>query len=193
VATASAALLAPAGWHGSDALERQNDFCNACHLGAGTPLHQGIRDDFDAAPARTLAAAHALAGVQARHEDPAFRCIDCHGGVGFLGKARVKLLAAKDALVWLTGRFEEPDHMAWPLLDADCRQCHDDFADSSEPGPGGVVPFHALPVHNAVLEVDCVECHNSHDAGGEVDYDFLHPQHVRHQCARCHTRFEEGT
>ena len=43
-----------------------------------------------------LAAAHAAAGNQGRPADPGFRCIDCHGGVGLPGRARVKALAAMD-------------------------------------------------------------------------------------------------
>ena len=46
-------------------------------------------------------------------------CIDCHGGVGRVGRSKVKLLAARDALVWLVGDFDEPDHMEYPLGEAD--------------------------------------------------------------------------
>src|SRR5262245_65629532 len=87
-----AALL---GWWISDRLEQRNDFCNSCHLEPDLPLHQGIRRDFDQEPARSLAGAHGAALVKTR-EDGAFRCIDCHGGVGPVGRARVKALAAKD-------------------------------------------------------------------------------------------------
>ncbi len=93
-----------------DAVERQNDFCNACHLpDGGGPLHIDIRHDFDARPPHNLAGLHALRVREADAPPDPMRCIDCHGGVGLVGQARVKMLAARDALVWLSGDFEEPD------------------------------------------------------------------------------------
>jgi len=181
------AAIGAGGWFGTDRLEQDNDFCNACHLDgwtSGTPLHEEHRADFDGRPARSLAAAHAAAGNDARAADPAFRCIDCHGGVGLHGRARVKLLAAKDAFFWLVGDFDEPEGMAWPLLEEDCRQCHSVFA--SKAAPFEDPAFHDLAVHNAELGVDCVECHQSH--GQQVDPErwFLDTALVREQCARCH-------
>ena len=52
------------GWTVTDELERQNDFCNACHIegesGESTPLHIAIRHGFDSRPPETLAAAHSM-------------------------------------------------------------------------------------------------------------------------------------
>ncbi len=193
---ALAAIALPAGWWASDVLERDNDFCNACHLdglaatlrGEGVPLHIDIRHDFDGQPPASLAGLHGGARVEGRPSDPAFRCIDCHGGVGPAGRARVKLLAAKDAFWFVVGHFEEPDGMRWPLLDDDCRQCHDAFREKGD-GLGGPA-FHDLAVHNNRLGVGCVECHASHDTGGNPDAWFLHAAPVRRQCVRCHPEFE---
>lgn len=181
-------LSGPAGWMVSDAVERRNDFCNVCHLpDGGGPLHLSIRTDFDARPPVNLAGLHARE-IRADREpaDPA-RCIDCHGGVGLVGRARVKLLAARDAAVWLTGDFDEPDHMATPLLDADCLQCHPVFDET----PSGLPRprFHELEVHNRELGVDCVSCHLSHEPG-DADFYFLDLAHVRARCADCHTEFQ---
>ena len=126
----AAVVLAPAGWVVSDRLEQNNDFCNACHLEPGRPLHDRIRGDFDARPPANLAAAHAHAGNRDR-DDGAFRCIDCHGGVGLVGRARVKALAAKDAFWYAAGRFEEPDSMRWP------QQVHGDAVFDGQPQRGG--------------------------------------------------------
>ena len=41
-------MMAPLGWWVTDRLEADNDFCNACHLEPGLPLHEQIRRDFDA-------------------------------------------------------------------------------------------------------------------------------------------------
>ena len=180
---------APLGWLVTDRLERDNDFCNACHLAPDRPLHLAIRRGFDARPPATLAAAHAAAGVRGR-SDPAFRCIDCHGGASLAGRARVKTLAGLDAFWYVTGRFEEPEGMDWPLRDEDCAKCHARFDDT--PAPSWQTPrFHQLPVHNVDLAVRCVECHRVHAAGGDADSHFLHADLVRGQCARCHTEFQE--
>lgn len=195
-----------AGWFGSDAVEANNDFCNACHLPNGDILHGAIREGFDAAPPRTLAGFHNAEGFRGRGDAPAdsapdrvsttreraFRCIDCHGGVGFVGRARVKALAAKDALVWLGGDFEEPDHMKYPLGEADCRQCHPAFRPAVDE-QDAALRFHALAVHNADLGVDCVECHTVHDGGDDAQMFFMDPLLVRAQCGRCHSQFQEGT
>jgi len=188
VAAAAGVLAASGGWVITDRLEQNNDFCNACHLEAGVPLHREVRRDFDASPPRSLAAAHAIAGNRERGD--AFRCIDCHGGVSWIGRLRVKTLAAKDAFWWVVGDFEEPHGMRWPLWDEDCSQCHASF-DSGEVEAWQSPRFHQQPVHNTDLGVDCVECHVSHERELAVAAHFLDADRVRAECARCHPEFEE--
>jgi nitrate/TMAO reductase-like tetraheme cytochrome c subunit len=182
---AAVVLVISVGWFGSDSLEQDNDFCNACHLEPGLPLHIDIREDFDARPVESLVGAHAA--VMRPVGEP-FLCIDCHGGVGLLGRARVKVLAGKDAFWWAVGHFEEPTRMRWPLWDADCRQCHPNFREGTD-ATSANPQFHALGVHNVELGVSCVECHLSHETGGDEDLYHLHPVRVRAQCARCHAEF----
>ncbi len=185
--TALGAISAPAGWLVTDRLEQDNDFCVSCHLDADTALHESNHADLDTRPPEALAPAHAAAG----HRDGrAFRCIDCHGGAGFVGRARVKLLSAKDAFWYVVGRFEEPEGMHWPLWDEDCVKCHDTF-DPPAREPWEPPAFHGLPVHNNVLGVACVTCHAAHERGGLADQFFLHPEPVRAACAGCHPEFEE--
>ncbi len=182
------AVLAPLGWVASDALERNNDFCNACHLDRNVPLHIDIRRDFDGRPPRTLASRHAQQTVSLRPDDPEMRCIECHGGVGLVGRSRIKLLAARDAVVWLVGLGREPDGMRHPLLDADCLQCHERFEVRRD--PYGPPPFHATALHNSQLGTGCVTCHTAHDSDGRSDFYFLRPERVRERCAYCHSEFE---
>lgn len=173
----------PAGWVISDRLEADNEFCVSCHLDEARPLHGELKRVFDAWPATNLGAKHAKASLEREH--PMFRCIDCHGGTSWLGRARVKALAMKDALVYLTGRFDEPAHMRFPLWDEDCRKCHATYLGATE-HDAGATPFHALSVHNTELGVGCVECHEVHEAGGTPEAYFLRAEVVRAQCARCH-------
>ena len=142
-------------------------------------------------PPLNLAGVHASARLPAKPAD-SFRCIDCHGGVGLVGRARVKLLAAKDGFWYAVGHFEEPAEMAWPLLDEDCGQCHPHFEASRRLAGEGFAPppFHSLGVHNVALGVACVECHRSHETGGSRELYYLQPTQVRKQCSRCHHEFE---
>ncbi len=188
-AVLAALALAPVGWTVTERLEQQNDFCTSCHLEPGLPLHRDLRRDFDAAPPASLAGVHGGASVEGRG-DPGFRCFDCHGGHSLVGRVRVKALAGLDAFWYVIGHFEEPDGMAWPLWDEDCSKCHDAF-DESEVEPWASPRFHQLPVHNEELGVGCVECHLTHDPGGNRGAYFLHADWVRSQCARCHSEFEE--
>jgi hypothetical protein len=190
-AAAAGVGMGATGWIVTDTLERDNDFCNACHLEPGTPLHEGIRQRFDSSPPLDLAGVHAAAQGRAA-PDGSFRCIDCHGGVGVVGRARVKLLAAKDGFWYAVGQFDEPEEMAWPLLEEDCSQCHASYEKSrpaidAAPGPP---PFHSLGVHNVALGVACVECHSAHQTGGSPELYYLQPARVRVQCARCHGEFD---
>jgi len=187
---AAGVLAAPLGWFGTDALERDNDFCNACHLTPDVPLHQQIRRDFDHQPVVNLVGAHRLAQLPGREDGEPFRCSDCHGGVGFVGKARTKWLAARDAFWFVVGHFDEPTEMAWPLRDEDCRQCHADFLEAAARAGDANPPFHALGVHNVALAATCVDCHLVHDPGGLEELYHLHPAQVRERCADCHTEFE---
>jgi nitrate/TMAO reductase-like tetraheme cytochrome c subunit len=183
------AMLAsvPLGWVVTDRLEQDNDFCNACHLTPERPLHRDIRSAFDAPAPVSLDAVHGSAPVEGR-DDRAFRCIDCHGGHDLRSRAKVKVLAGIDAFWWLTGHFEEPDHMAWPLEDGDCAKCHVSF-DEDEADEWASPRFHQLPVHNVDLGVDCVNCHAVHVGGGNPEGYFLIPDRVRSQCARCHSQY----
>jgi len=183
------ASLGAVGWLVTDHLEQDDDFCNACHVSTGAALHAEIRRDYDARPAASLSARHAAARVSGR-ADGAFRCIDCHGGKSFAGRLRVKALAAKDALVYLSGRFEEPETMRWPLWDEDCSACHASFETAGD--ASGSPGFHELAVHNVDLGVACVECHSAHEPGGNPGAFFLRAAFVRAQCARCHSEFEAG-
>jgi len=189
VAVLGGVVATPLGWSVSDRLERDNDFCNGCHVEPGRPLHLEIRRDFDAEQPRSLAGAHGSAHIWER-DDPSFHCIDCHGGATLAGRARVKALAAIDAFWYVTGRFEEPRHMDWPLRDEDCAKCHKSF-DSDEALAQPSQRFHSVAVHNVDLAVRCVECHRVHEPAGSADTHFLHTDLVRGQCARCHPEFQE--
>lgn len=179
------------GWVVTDRLERRNTFCVSCHLTPETPLHEAKLAGLRARPPETLAAAHGAAGVEASGGEREFRCIDCHGGTGALGRMRVKALSARDAFWYVAGHFEEPERMRFPLWDSDCRPCHGDLGAEGRAAPGEEPAFHDLAVHNHELGVSCVTCHVAHERDGLEGFHFLHPSRVRAQCASCHPEMEE--
>jgi hypothetical protein len=92
-------------------------------------------------------------------------------------------------MLYLTGRFEEPDRMSSPLWDADCSRCHGRFEKKGEGFDGEA--FHDRSVHNVDLGVACVECHTTHDAESRPDLWYLSPDHIRARCAQCHVEYVE--
>ncbi len=181
----------PAGWVTTDVLERENDFCNACHIEGDVPLHIDIRHDMDNRPPRSLAALHAERVPAWRPDDPVMRCFDCHSGTGLVGRTRIKAIAARDLGVWLIGRAEEPTHLSVAIVDRDCTKCHERFVEqaSTRPRPA----FHSLPIHAADLGVDCVQCHPVHEADVDPKFHFLAIARVQAECAHCHSDFENGS
>ena len=188
--TVGLAGLGVVSWTVSDRVERENEFCLGCHLTPDVRLHEAIGRDFEHRPPASLAARHAEVGVADR-EDEGFRCIDCHGGTSWPGRLRVKVLAATDAARYFTGHFDEPERMPWPLWDEDCRKCHKSF-DHAGTAEWDERPFHEGIGHRDNLGVACVDCHRVHDTGVDPDAHFLRASHVRTQCARCHSDFQDG-
>ncbi len=172
-----AVLAGPAGWIVTDRLERNDAFCTRCHLDAETPLHTTKMEDFLATPARNLAAFH-------RTSEEHLLCISCHGGASWLNRARVKTVAARDALFYVLGRFEEPTSMQHPRWDEDCARCHGRYEVRSPDD------FHADDIHNLPdFDFRCVECHRAHTTSGSAELDFLEADVVLPVCAHCHEEF----
>jgi nitrate/TMAO reductase-like tetraheme cytochrome c subunit len=186
---AAATGLGAVAWTATDRLEQSNEFCLGCHLERDVRLHAAIGRDFAGAPPTSLAALHASVSAERRHGEE-FRCADCHGGTSWPGRARVKLLAAQDAFWYFADRFSEPTSMDWPLWDEDCRKCHADF-DTTRSEDELFPRFHELMGHNEALGVGCVECHRAHVTAGDPNRAFLEANHLKTQCARCHSEFRD--
>lgn len=177
-------LLGGIGVVGSDRLERENDFCNACHLPGDTPLHIENREYFDRIIPQNLAGLHGRGWVEER-EDPAFRCIDCHSGSGLLERGRIKLLSARDGLRYVVGGFEEPKGMPFEFSKQTCRRCHSEFRHSAAPG-WTLRAYHGDSAHDGADAPRCVRCHSVHETDGDAFAYFMNRERVDQQCRECH-------
>lgn len=164
----------------TDHLEQDNDFCIACHLSAGKPLHQDKFTTFFRVDEEvtTLAAAHYVG------EKESFKCVDCHNGATVGDKLLIKAQAARDTFAYFLGTFQEPDHMRFALGNRLCLKCH---------ATGGQNPEKKKAFHNASYHTDlplaCYECHTVHPQASP-DTRFLRRQTVRPLCDRCHARLQ---
>lgn len=177
-------ILGGIGVVGSDRLERENDFCNSCHLPGDTPLHLEIRQRFDRVIPRNLAGAHGRGWVEER-EDPAFRCIDCHAGSGLFERGAIKILSARDGLRYLVGAFDEPERMSFELSKETCLRCHPSFRHSAAPG-WMLHAYHGRPAHAGTDVPPCIRCHSVHEADGDAFAYFMSRERVDLQCRECH-------
>jgi len=177
-------VLGGVGWHVSDRYERRNDFCVSCHLPDGTALHLETRHEFERVVPVNLAGVHGRGWVEER-EDSAFRCIDCHAGTGAVERTKIKLLAARDAVRYLVGSFEEPEGMPFDLSPETCLGCHPTFRRSAAPG-WTVQSFHGLPAHDAPGAPRCVTCHVVHQRDGDAFAYFMSRERVDSRCRTCH-------
>ncbi len=174
IAIVVGAVSGSVAWVTTDQLESSNEFCVSCHVDPRTPLHERKMREQMATPPVNLASLH-------YEVDNDFRCIQCHGGASFANRVRVKAVAARDALAYILGRFEEPTSMEYPLWDEDCVQCHATYE------TGRSDDFHAVDLHNLPdFFYRCVDCHQAHPTDGAAQFDFLEPGRVRQACRDCH-------
>ena len=164
----------------TDHLEQDNSFCVACHLSEDQPLHQEKYETFFPieGSVTTLAAAHHGGS------GTTFKCVDCHNGATFTDKLQIKAQAARDAVAYLLGDFEEPDRMRFSLGNRLCLACH--FTEG-EPVKTEK-PFHAASHHRQMPQL-CTDCHKVHPRAS-AERRFLIREVVKPLCDECHQRLQ---
>lgn len=156
-------------------MEENNRFCIACHLNENNPLHGEKFNDFIKNDPVNLAGLHVV-----RDQEGDFKCIDCHRGADIKSRIKIKLLSARDALIYLFGDSKEPEYLKVPLQDGDCLQCHPVYK------PKNSEDYHALLDHARDVPIKCIECHISHKKGGIKELYFLDEETVLPLCRKCH-------
>lgn len=159
--------------------EQDNTFCISCHAPGGGGWLHGAKYD------RTVGKGAGTRDLTTLHYRELVKCIDCHGGVGAIDRARILSVAAIDSLRYLADRYEEPTRLRAALWDRDCTWCHRGFTVVyAEEDVARQRKYHAHPSHLNV-PVACIACHTSHEPA-DPKLQYLRAELVRPQCRRCH-------
>ncbi len=170
-------LIAPfviAGIVGTGAMQFENrdSFCASCH----TEPESGYLQRETAAAPTDLASFHAAKNT---------RCIDCHSGKGYPGRAAALLLGAKDLLAFISKQYAQPAPLTRPITDAHCLKCHSDLPAKQDFNNH----FHVFLSQWQAQDPNaagCVDCHESHITTGDSSIAFLNQGDARQVCDKCH-------
>ncbi len=175
-------LLAVGGFSFAAAQEENDSFCASCH----TQPESTYFERSLAAAAVDLASAH-------RHEET--RCIDCHSGIGLLGRISAQLMGAQNAAKWYTGTASQPAPLLYPLGDDHCVKCHQEVLTEKHDNAPRTIDFGPKGHYHDYLaqwrEIDqqaaiCTSCHSGHNTGGSARTSWVNPAKVQNTCEDCH-------
>ena len=163
-------------------LENRDTFCGACHTEPESTFLAR-----KAGPASDLASAHALTAE-------AVRCIDCHSGRGYSGRAESLLQGARDLAAYASGEYDQPAVTQNPVGDGGCTKCHAPYDPVSDPALeiNSRSHFHENSYIDAWNERrrnpagTCAVCHVAHWAGGQAATGFRSNLFVQESCEDCH-------
>ncbi len=172
-------------------LENRDTFCAACHTEPETTFF--ARSE---AESSDLASAHANA-------EAAVRCIDCHSGVGPVGRAASLVQGANDLSAFVLGSYEQPATTIYPIGEEGCTKCHHaptsvGLADS-EFALKSYSHYHRAEYAAAWLAADpdsrgtCAVCHVSHSEGARESQQWSPRPAVNAACDDCHADLDDWT
>ena len=173
-----AIVLVVSGFTFAATKETHDSFCASCHTQPESTFYQR---SVDAQPV-DLASAHKPKNT---------RCIDCHSGVGVVGRIQAELLGAHNALAYYTHTAVQPAKLTRAISDASCLKCHENvLTDNSFNNH-----FHAfLPRWQAVdpNAATCISCHGGHTTDGSAQLMYLNNSTAGKECNSCHQVLREG-
>lgn len=161
-------------------LENNDAFCASCHSEPETTFFQ-----------RESAAPSDLASWHNAKEQT--NCIDCHSGKGLVpGRINSLLLGAKDLLIWVSGRAQQPAPQTVPIGDENCLKCHSDYAALKTMKNHYHILFESWQTKDRKAAT-CVSCHQGHNnTTSDSTLAFLDRQATTQVCESCHTFSGEG-
>ena len=170
-------ILVVGGVGVSLALENQDAFCASCHTEPEATYYQ---QSTQANPV-TLAAFH-------RQKKTA--CIDCHSGIGVLGRSEGLAQGAQDLIAFIGGRYHSPAISLNPLSDDSCLKCHQNISQSRPSGSRATNGHYHLflPRWQAAdpQAAHCITCHTAHTHGLD-GLQFMRQGVAARVCDDCHT------
>lgn len=190
-------ILAVSGFRFAAAQETHDSFCTSCHT---QPESTFFQRSTGAQPV-DLASYHAAQQT---------RCIDCHSGMGVLGRMQAEMLGARNALAWYTHTAVQPARLTFPISDADCLKCHQDISQRGyipklqitiPEGSGGRERegrnnhWHELLARWQAASPTagtCTSCHSGHSTDGNPQNGYMIDQVTRAQCDACHQVLRRG-
>jgi predicted CXXCH cytochrome family protein len=154
-------------------MEERDSFCASCH----TQPESDYYGRSQAGNPIDLASFHATKQT---------RCIECHSGVGTIGRASAIMLGARNAVAYYTGTAKQPAPLTVPVGDDHCVKCHASVYDSTDFNNHfhNLLPrWQAAAPNNAA---SCVDCHSSHTTDGNAQTSFLSQTKTDQVCQSCH-------
>ena len=160
-------------------MEEHDSFCASCHTQPETNFYGRSQ----AANPIDLASFHTTKQT---------RCIECHSGVGTMGRANAIVLGARNAVYFYTGTAKQPAPLTVPLGDDHCVKCHASVYNATDFNNH----FHNLPPRWQAADpnnaASCVDCHSSHTTDGNTQTAFLSQEKTDQVCQSCHQALGGG-
>lgn len=189
IAICAALVLGVGGFSFVAAQEEQDSFCASCHTEPESTYY-----DRSLAPEMVdLATAH-------RHTKET-RCIDCHAGIGLVGRVEAQLMGARNAVMWYTGSATQPAPLTIPVGDDHCVKCHAEVKTEQFDMEVRSKIFGPRSHYHAYLDqwkasdpqatANCTACHSGHNLGGTDKTTWLVPATVQTVCEACHKVLDE--
>jgi predicted CXXCH cytochrome family protein len=152
--------------------ENRDAFCASCHTEPETAYYQREAS----APPVDLASFHF--GKQTR-------CIDCHSGIGPIGRATALALGARDLTAFISQHYAQPAPLTRPISDANCLKCHSDVTQRQDFNNHFHV-FLSQWQSQDPTAATCASCHQAHVTTGSADIGYLNQDVTQQVCQRCH-------
>jgi hypothetical protein len=180
-----AMVLISAGGFTFMAHQENNDaFCASCHTQPESTYYE-----------RSIAPAPVdLASI---HRQKNTGCIDCHSGIGILGRISAQMMGAQNAMKWYSGTAVQPAPLIYPIGDEHCVKCHAEVLTEKHSGDPRTKDFGPKGHYHAYFNqwkgadqkaADCTSCHFGHELDGVSDKTWIVPAAVKPVCEACHQK-----
>ncbi len=189
-------VLAGGGFAFAASQEGHDSFCASCHSQPESTFYQ-----------RSVGAQPT--DLASFHTTKTSLCIDCHSGVGLVGRLQAETMGARNAVLWYTGTATQPAPMTYAIQDSTCLKCHQDVtqqrfvpkesttipgASGGREGEGRSNHWHTFMTRWQAATPNagaCVSCHPGHSTNGTAQTGFQSASQTTSTCDACHSVLRE--